>query len=160
MVREGAVALLALPVALLGRVMHWLPLRVARAAAMRPLANDPSRDQPAMRTIVLGLGMVLLWYTLHFVVVARWAGVLAAVAWLVVISLAARVHFLFDDRLQRARERARTYLALRRDPALRAEVLAEMTALLREAEELEDKLLRGELPAAAASPLGTANSSR
>jgi len=141
MVREGAVALLAFPVAVLGRVMHWVPLRVARAAAMRPLANDPSRDQPAMRTIVLGLGAVLAWYALHFALVARWLGVLPAIAWLVVISLAARVDFLFDDRLQRARERARTFLAFRRDPVFRAQALGDIDLLLEEAVALEAGLL-------------------
>lgn len=141
LVREGTVALLTLPVALLGHAMHWLPLRLARAAAMRPLAADPSRDQPAMRTIVLGLVAVLAWYALHFAVVARWLGPLPALAWLVVIALAARVHFLFDDRLQRARERARTWLAFRRDPALRAQVLSEIDDLLAEAVALEAALL-------------------
>ncbi|MDB4878841.1 MAG: hypothetical protein JWL60_287 [Gemmatimonadetes bacterium] len=141
LLREGAIALLAFPVALLGRVMHWVPLRLARAAAMRPLAHDPSRDQPAMRTIVLGLAGVLAWYALHFVVVARWLGVLPAVAWLVVISLAAQVDFLLDDRLQRARERARTYMAFRRDPTLRTRTLREIEELLGEAVTLEQALL-------------------
>jgi glycerol-3-phosphate O-acyltransferase/dihydroxyacetone phosphate acyltransferase len=140
-VRESLIAVLALPLALLGHVMHWLPLRLARTLAMRPLASDPSRDQPAMRTIVLGLATVLVWYALQFALVAHWLGAFVALAWLVVIFLAARVDFLFDDRMHRARARARTYLALRRDPALREQALAEIQSLLAEAVALESALL-------------------
>jgi glycerol-3-phosphate O-acyltransferase / dihydroxyacetone phosphate acyltransferase len=140
-VREASLAALALPVALLGRVTHWLPLRLARSLAMRSLASDPSRDQPAMRTILLGLGMVLLWYAAQFALAARLFGALPAALWLVAIALAARIDFQLGDRLQRARERARTYLALRRDPGLRDRALAEMETLLADAVSLEGALL-------------------
>jgi cbb3-type cytochrome oxidase subunit 3 len=140
-VREGALALLALPIALLGRLTHWLPLRLARALAMRPLATDPSRDQPAMRTIVFGLAFMLLWYLVQGLFVARWFGVPAAGLWLVVIFLAARIDFLFRDRLRRAYDRARTYLAMRNDPGLRAMVLEEIDALLADAVALETRLV-------------------
>ncbi|HET9012646.1 MAG TPA: 1-acyl-sn-glycerol-3-phosphate acyltransferase, partial [Gemmatimonadaceae bacterium] len=36
--REGLIAIVALPLALLGRLVHWLPLRLARVLAMRPFA--------------------------------------------------------------------------------------------------------------------------
>jgi hypothetical protein len=140
-IRETSLAALAFPIALLGRVMHWLPIRLARALAMRSLATDPSRDQPAMRTIVLGLGMVLLWYAAQFALVAHWFGALPGALWLVAIALAARIDFQLGDRLQRARARARTYLALRRDPALRDRALTEMETLLAAAVSLEGALL-------------------
>lgn len=140
-VREAALAALALPIALLGRLTHWLPLRLARALAMRPLAADPSRDQPAMRTMVFGLAFMLLWYLLQGVLVARWFGVPAAMLWLIVIFLAARVDFLFRDRLRRVYDRARTYLAMRDDPELRVRVLEEIDALLAEAVVLESRLV-------------------
>ena len=143
-VRESLLAALALPIAMLGHVVHWLPLRLARTLAMRPLATDPSRDQPAMRTIVLGLATVLVWYAAQFALVTLWFGALVALPWLVVIFLAARIDFLFDDRLQRARQRARTYLALRRDPSLQARVQKEIDALLALAVLLEHALLAGE----------------
>jgi 1-acyl-sn-glycerol-3-phosphate acyltransferase len=140
-VREGLIAALALPVALLGRLTHWLPLRLARAIAMRPLAADPSRDQPAMRTITLGLGLLPLWYLVQGLLVAHWFGALAAILWLAVIFLAARIDFLFRERLRRARDRARTYLAMRRDPALRTDALEEIDALLADALALERELV-------------------
>ncbi|HET9012050.1 MAG TPA: hypothetical protein VFN38_09575, partial [Gemmatimonadaceae bacterium] len=139
--RESLVVVDSFPIALLGRVMHWIPLRAARALAMRPLANDPSRDQPAMRTIVLGLAFVLLWYVAQGALVAHWFGWLAGAAWLVVLFLSAQVDFHLRDRLRRAWRRARTYLALRRDPALRAQALAEIDAVVSDALALESALL-------------------
>lgn len=141
LVREGLVMVGALPFALLGRLMHWIPLRAARALAMRPLARDPSRDQPAMRTIVLGLTFVLLWYALQAVVVSHWFGWLAAVAWLFVLFVSARIDFHLRERVGRAWRRARTYLALRVDPTLRAQALAEIDAVVREALALEAALI-------------------
>jgi glycerol-3-phosphate O-acyltransferase/dihydroxyacetone phosphate acyltransferase len=137
LLREGALAALAVPIAALGRVTHWLPLRLSRSLAMRGLAADPSRDQPAMRTIVLGLVAVLLWYLAQLALVAHWLGVVAGVLWVVAISIAARIDLQFADRLRRARARARTYLVLRRDPAFREEALAAMHGLLEEALTLE-----------------------
>jgi hypothetical protein len=141
LLRESLVVICTLPFALLGRVMHWLPLHVARTLAMRPLARDPSRDQPAMRTIVLGLACVLLWYALQAAVVGHWFGWLAALAWLVVLLVSARVDFQLRERVGRAWRRARTYLALRADPALRDRALAEIDEVVREALALEAALV-------------------
>jgi glycerol-3-phosphate O-acyltransferase / dihydroxyacetone phosphate acyltransferase len=138
--REAVVVGGALPVALFGRLMHWLPLRVARSLAMRSLARDPSRDQPAMRTIVLGLALVSLWYLLLAVVVTCWFGGVAAALWLVTLFVSARIDFLLRDRIRRAWRRARTYMALRRDPALRARSLADIDAVVADAVALETAL--------------------
>jgi hypothetical protein len=139
--REGLLTAFALPIALLGRVTHWVPLRLTRALALRPRAHDPSRDQPAMRAMVLGLVLVLLWYAVQSVVVARWLGIPAAALWLAAIFLAARLDFLLRDRLHRAWQRARTYLALRANPALREAALEEIRALVTDALVLEQTLV-------------------
>ena len=139
--REGLIAAVALPLALLGRVMHWLPLRLARALAMRPLAHDPSRDQPAMRTIVLGVGLTLVWYAIQGVLATHWLGGAAAMLWLVLLVFAGRADFLLRDRLRRAWRRARTYLALRADPSLRERSLAEIGALVADGLALETALI-------------------
>ena len=138
--RESGIVALAMPVALVGRVTHWLPLRLARSLAMRSLASDPSRDQPAMRTIVLGLGLSLLWYVAQALVVGQWWGAFAAALWIAAIVAAAWTDFLFSDRIARASARARTYLALRADPAFASEAVAEADVLLREARRLETLL--------------------
>lgn len=146
--REAFVAAFAYPVALVGRATHWLPLRAARALALTPLPGDRSRDQPAMRTIVFGFVLLLVWYVALGVLLARRLGGLAAVLSLLAIFLAARVDSVLHGRLRRAWARARTYLALRADPALREEALEETEIVLAEAVALERALVS----APAASP--------
>jgi hypothetical protein len=90
-----------------------------------------------MRTIVLGLTFVLLWYALQGVVLTRRFGVVAALLWLVVIFLAARVDFVLRDRLRRGWRRARSYLALRADPAFREAALDEIRLVVAEALAVE-----------------------
>lgn len=153
--REAAVAAVGFPVAALGRATHWLPLRVARALAMRPLAGDPSRDQPAMRTIVLGAACLLVWYLALGVLASRWLGAAGAALLVAAAFAAAGVDFAMGDRTRRAWRRARTYLALRADPALRAYAVGEMRAVLDDASTLERALgtengrVAGGLPGAA-----------
>jgi glycerol-3-phosphate O-acyltransferase / dihydroxyacetone phosphate acyltransferase len=139
--REAAFAALVLPAALVGRVAHWVPLRLARTIAIGSIGRDPSRDQPAMRTIVIAAAVLLLWYVAIGVVVTHWVN--GGVGTLVVVGIffAARLDVLLRDRLRRARRRARTYLALRADPALRQAALAESDDLLAQAATLEDVLL-------------------
>ena len=141
LVRESAIALVALPVALLGRITHWLPIRMARTLALRSIQGDPSKDQPAMRTIVIGLASLLVWYGLQVVLVSSWLGILAALLWLAMIFVAARVDLVFADRARDATSRARTFIALRRDGALRLTVQHEVEALLEDAKLLEQSLL-------------------
>jgi hypothetical protein len=100
-----------------------------------------------MRTIVLGFAFVLAWYALQGMLVTRWLGGMAALLWFVAIFLAARVDFLLRDRLRRGWQRARTYLALRADPAFRQGSLDQIRLLVAEALTLEQALTR---PAVAA----------
>jgi hypothetical protein len=141
--REAPLALVALLVAALGRLAHWLPLRLARAVAIRSLGDDRSRDQPAMRTILFGLAFVTAWYAAIAVLVVRWRGPLAAALLLALIFAAAHADRLLRGRMRRAVQRARTYLAFRADPALQPRVLAEIDALLAESLALERSLIVG-----------------
>ncbi len=139
--RETALALLALPFALFGRLLHWLPIRITRAVVMRSLTDDPSRDQPAMRTIVLGTLTVIAWYVLQISLVASWAGIGVGVLWLVTIFGAAQIDLRLSDRLARARRRAQSYLALRADLQFRTEALSEVAIFLVDAVALEQSLV-------------------
>jgi 1-acyl-sn-glycerol-3-phosphate acyltransferase len=60
--RERAIAL----VAWWGRLTHQLPVRIARRMAVR---HSTDADQPAMFTIMFGVGLVLLTYVVHLVIV-------------------------------------------------------------------------------------------
>ena len=140
-IRESALLALALPVALVDRVAHDIPVRFARALTRRSLATDSSRDQPAMRTILLAAGMLLIWYLTIGIALGRWFGAGVAVVALATMALSARAELVLRDRVSRARKRARSYLALRGDPALRSEALTEAGRLLEEAHALERTLL-------------------
>jgi len=139
--RETMLLVLAFPVALIDRLAHDMPVRLARAAALRSLATDPSRDQPAMRTILLATGLLVLWYAAIGVTIARWAGTGAAFIALTVMVLSASAELTLRDHVNRAWRRARSYLALRADPAFRSTMLTEASLLLDEAQALERALL-------------------
>lgn len=125
-VREILLLLVLGPLAAWGRVTHWIPFRLARRIATRDVT---SRDQPAMRTIVAGLGLVLASYAMQGAIVAWLAGGWAAAAYVLMLPLAADADLRYSDRLAAALRRTRAYLALRRDPA-RAEPLARERAAL------------------------------
>lgn len=133
-VREGALALVALPVAAWSAVNHVLPFRLAWWLGRR---SSRSPDEPAMRTIVAGLALVLLFYALQATLAGWLAGVWWALAYLLTLPLAAVVEVRTRDRLRRARQRARTYTRFRRDPALRRHFATELAWLREEAVALE-----------------------
>jgi glycerol-3-phosphate O-acyltransferase/dihydroxyacetone phosphate acyltransferase len=140
--RELAVLGLAGPVALWGRLNHWIPFRLARALGERDMR---SRDQPAMRTILAGLVFILVFYVTAAAIVVRLAGGLAAAAYLVSLPAAADVDLRFTERMRHARQRMRAYLRFRRDLGLRERLCAEHTWLTGEIAELSRALeQRGE----------------
>jgi 1-acyl-sn-glycerol-3-phosphate acyltransferase len=61
-VREGLIALSAW----WGRLTHQYPIRIARSLALRKSTNA---DEPAMFTILFGLGFVLVTYAIHLAIV-------------------------------------------------------------------------------------------
>jgi 1-acyl-sn-glycerol-3-phosphate acyltransferase len=139
-IREAAVVALALPVAIVDRVAHDIPVRIARTFTRRSLVTDPSRDQPAMRTILLTAGTLVVWYLVIGMVLGRWFGVGVAFVALATMALSASAELALRDRVSRAWRRARSYLALRTDPVFRARALTEASRLLEEARNLERAL--------------------
>ena len=139
--REGPLALVAGIAVVLGWTTHWLPLRAARALALHSLDRDPSRDQPAMRTILLGLAAVVFWYAVQFIVLAQIANSFLAFGWLALIFSAAHALRLRGARLRRALQRARSFLAFRADPSLQPRVVAAVDEVLEEALALEGVLV-------------------
>lgn len=138
--REALLLIVAIPIALVDRIAHDIPTRVARRYARRSLAADPSRDQPAMRTIVAGTGLLLVWYVAIGAALLHWLGPAVALLALMTMVLSASAELALRDRLARAWRRARTYLALRAHPDVRTQALAEADRLLEEAVLLEHAL--------------------
>jgi 1-acyl-sn-glycerol-3-phosphate acyltransferase len=63
LVRERVIALAAW----WGRLTHQVPVRIARSLAVKRSTNA---DEPAMFTIMFGVGLVLLTYVIHLTIVA------------------------------------------------------------------------------------------
>lgn len=137
-VRESILVALIAPVALWGRVNHWLPLRgalwIGRVTSTHP-------DEPAMRTIVIGLGFVLVTYAIATLAIGATAGWKWAVLYLIALPFAASLDFQFSERLRRAVRRARGYLRFRSTPGLQDELIEEAAWLRREAESLDRQLV-------------------
>jgi hypothetical protein len=135
--REGWLLLVGGPIAIWGRVNHWLPFGAARLIAMRGI--DSAAD-PAMRTLVAGTAFVALTYLAQTAVVAALWGRSVALAYLISLPVAADINFTLSDRLRRALQRATAFLRFRRDPELQTR-LAEELASLRQAVRAFDALL-------------------
>jgi len=134
LLREGVIAAAAGPLALWGRVNHWLPLRLARGLADR---SSRSPEDPAMHTVVIGLVSVLPFYAVQTTVVGLMAGPWWALAYLASLVPSADWDFRYQDRRRRAVRRMRTFLRLRRAPAVRASLAQDAAWLREEATSLE-----------------------
>jgi glycerol-3-phosphate O-acyltransferase/dihydroxyacetone phosphate acyltransferase len=136
-VREAWFLLVGGPLALWGRINHWLPFRAARFVAMR---NVESAADPAMRTIAWGAAFVVLTYLAQTAAVGFFFGPLAALLYLVSLPLAADINFYLSDRMRRARWRARAFLTFRRNPMLQRRLVDEITRLRADVAEFDREL--------------------
>lgn len=132
--RELAMMAAAGPLAMWGRVTHFVPFRLARRLATRDVT---ARDQPAMRTIVWGLAITLASYAAQGALVWWLAGGTLAALHVVVLPIAADVDLRYADRLRQAARRMRGYLTLRRDSGLARALGAERAALAAEIRALD-----------------------
>jgi 1-acyl-sn-glycerol-3-phosphate acyltransferase len=132
--RELALAAVGGPLALWGRLNHLLPLRLALRLGRR---GARTQDEPAMRTVVLGLGLVLVFYAAQAALVGALLGPLWAAAYVVTLPASAGWDLRWSDRREDAMHRVRAYLRLRGEPALRARLEGEIAALRAEAAALD-----------------------
>jgi glycerol-3-phosphate O-acyltransferase / dihydroxyacetone phosphate acyltransferase len=135
--REISVLALAGPVAVWGRVNHWIPFTAARSIARRDLT---AQDQPAMRTIVAGFIFVVVAYAVQTALVWWLAGGFVAGVYLVTLPVSADVDLRLQDRIRRAKRRMRSFFALRADRAARARLREEQQELGRLLLQLESEL--------------------
>jgi 1-acyl-sn-glycerol-3-phosphate acyltransferase len=134
LLRECWIIAIGGPVALWGRINHWIPFHAARAIARRSVE---SAADPAMRTIVAGAALVLAFYAMQGAVVCVLAGWLGAALYVASLPIAADVNFVLSERLGAALRRARTYLLFRSRPKLRARLQGDLQRLKAEALEIE-----------------------
>ncbi len=138
--REGALALIRGPIGLWGRVNHWVPIALTRVMALRGVQ---SLDQPAMRSVVFGLVLVLGFYAVQTALVAWLTGGWWALAYAASLVPSASSDFRFGDRTRRARERMRAYFTFRRNAKLQRTLRSEADWLRTEALALEHALHEG-----------------
>lgn len=141
LVGEAALASVLLPLAMLGQLSHVLPLRAARSIALYTLRSDPSRDQPAMRTILFLFVTVPAWYAVQAAAFWIVAGGLATAVWLAMCFVGARIHARYHESLERAFRRAGAVALHRNNRSFRDFVVTESRGLLQEAADLEAALL-------------------
>lgn len=136
-VREGWPLLLGGPVALWGRVNHWLPFHAARLVGSRSVE---SAADPAMRTLVAGVVFVLASYLIQTLVVATVFGRVAGILYLASLPVAADLNFWLSERLHRAVRRARAFAFFRRHRALQRQWALALEQLRTEVLELDAAL--------------------
>jgi glycerol-3-phosphate O-acyltransferase / dihydroxyacetone phosphate acyltransferase len=136
LLREGRILLLGAPIAAWGELNHYLPLRIARAIG----AQGPSAADPAMRTIVAGLVLVLAGYLLQGSLVAWLLGPWWALAYVATLPVAGEVTLHLRDRMQRAGARATAFMRFRRNPALHDSLRQRLQGLKQEALALDLEL--------------------
>lgn len=135
--REGAIVALAAPFALIGRIIHWPALAIARTVARQ---RSESGSDPAMQTMVVGAPLVLATWAAAAVLAWRAAGPLGAIVALIALPLLADCDFALRDRAARASARVRAYLSFRRNPSLQKMFVAGIAAARNDATELEELL--------------------
>ena len=128
--RETLIAALVGPLAVWGRVNHWLPLRLARSLALR---RSRTPDEPATNTIVAALVLVLGFYAAQTALVTWSLGWVIGAVYAVSLPPLATWDFRYVDRRRRATARVRTYLRFRHEPALQQQLVAELMWLRSEA---------------------------
>ena len=133
-VRELAILVVTGPVAAWGRLNHWAPLRLTRTLALRSSRNP---DDPAMRTMVAGLLLVLLFYAVQTTIVGLLAGPWWALLYLASLPASASWDLTYGDRMRRARQRVRAWRVFRRDPLLQQRLRDETRWLRDEARVIE-----------------------
>lgn len=135
--REGWILAIGGPVALWGRINHWLPFRAARVIALQ---SSDDASEPAMRTVLAGTAFLLIAYMVQSAMVAAVWGLWPAAIYLVSLPIAADVNFWLSDRVTGAARRARAFLLFRREPALHRQLMQELVALRAEVTDLDREL--------------------
>jgi glycerol-3-phosphate O-acyltransferase/dihydroxyacetone phosphate acyltransferase len=128
--RETLIAAVVGPLAVWGRVNHWLPLRLARSLALR---RSRTPDEPATNTIVAALVLVLGFYAAQTALVTWTLGWMIGAVYAASLPPSATWDFRYADRRRRTTARVRTYLRFRREPVLQQQLLSELMWLRSEA---------------------------
>jgi glycerol-3-phosphate O-acyltransferase / dihydroxyacetone phosphate acyltransferase len=129
-VRELLLAVFGIPLALWGRINHFLPFTLATWLGHRTAS---ARSNRAMNTIVLGLLLLPLFYVAQTALVWRFAGPWWALLYALSLIPSASWDIRYRERLRQMRRRATAWRHFREDPGLQARLRDELFSLRDEA---------------------------
>ncbi len=129
-VRELLLAAVGIPLAIWGRVNHFVPFTLARWLGAK---TSTARSQLAMHTIVLGVVLIPLFYAVQTGLVWRLAGPWWALAYAASLIPSASWDIRYTERLRQLRRRALAWRHFREDPGLQTKLHSELTELRKEA---------------------------
>jgi glycerol-3-phosphate O-acyltransferase / dihydroxyacetone phosphate acyltransferase len=129
-VRELLLAAVGIPLAIWGRVNHFVPFTLARWLGAK---TSTARSQLAMHTIVLGVVLIPLFYAVQTGLVWRLAGPSWALAYAASLIPSASWDIRYTERLRQLRRRALAWRHFREDPGLQTKLHRELTELRNEA---------------------------
>ncbi|MDZ7631821.1 MAG: lysophospholipid acyltransferase family protein [Gemmatimonadaceae bacterium] len=137
--RELLLAVVAIPLAVWGRVNHFLPFSLARWLGVK---TSTARSQLAMHTIVLGVVLIPLFYAIQTLVVGTLAGSGWALLYGASLIPSASWDIRYRERLRQIRRRAMAWRHFRDDPGLQSKLRTELVSLRSEATAIASEASR------------------
>ncbi len=139
-VRELLLAAFGIPLAIWGRINHFLPFRLATWLGRK---TSDARSQLAMNTIVLGIVLIPAFYVLQTVAVWKWAGS----GWWALLYAASLIpsaswDLQYTERLRQLKRRALAWRHFREDPGLQLKLRTELFSLRDEAASIASDVSR------------------
>ena len=129
-VRELLLAAVGVPLALWGRINHFLPFTLATLLGTK---TSTARSQLAMHTVVLGVVLIPLFYAGQAAIVWRLAGPWLAALYVTSLVPSASWDLRYTERLRQIRQRALAWRHFREDPGLQEKLRTELFSLRDEA---------------------------
>ena len=139
-IRETLLAAFGVPLAVWGRVNHFLPFSLTTWLGARTAS---ARSNRAMNTVVLGIALVLTFYALQTAAVWWLAGGWWAVLYAASLIPSASWDLRYTERLRGIRRRSQAWVHFRRDPGLQEKLRSELFALRATATTLASETLAG-----------------
>ena len=136
-VREMFLAAFGVPLAIWGRLNHFVPFTLATSLGGK---TSTSRSELAMRTIVLGALLIPLFYAVQTLIVWRLAGPTWGLLYLVSLVPSASWDLRYTERLRQMRRRALAWRHFREDPGLQEKLRHELFSLRDEATSIANVL--------------------
>ena len=136
-IRELLLAAVGIPLAVWGRLNHFVPFTLATWLGVR---TSIARSQLAMHTIMLGAVLIPIFYVIQTAVAWRVAGPWWAALYAASLVPSASWDLRYTERLRQLRRRALAWRHFREDPGLQEKLRGELFSLRDEAASIASSL--------------------